>query len=98
MQTVADAEMNTAQVTGEVGVRVGMLVGRYVVGHALVSAVADDVTESWLRLRREGQQISVADLWDRYLVRTESVVGGADCADEHQLREVWTQHALRLLA
>lgn len=86
MTTTIGAEFGVAQVSAEVGVRVGMLLGRYLDDPALVSAVADHVTAGWLSSRAGGDGLSsVDDVWNDYVTATESTVGGADCATDDDL-------------
>jgi hypothetical protein len=95
-----NVEAGAVRLYGEVGVRVGMLVGRYLDDPALVMAVAEDVVASWLSGWRPlaGTSISnVEQWWDTYVELVEVTAGGVDCATEDDLRRAWAEHARRLL-
>ncbi len=97
MTILVQAGVSAAPLCGDVAVRVGMLLGRYLDDISLVCAVADDVTTGWLEVRDQiGSPSSVEQWWNGYIDIVESVVGGADCATDDDLRRVWTDHARRL--
>lgn len=95
-----NVESGAVRLYGEVGVRVGMLVGRYLDDPALVMAVAEDVIASWLTGRRPLAATSISNVeqwWNTYVELVEVTAGGVDCATEDDLRRAWTEHARRLL-
>jgi hypothetical protein len=95
-----NVESGAVQLYGEVGVRVGMLVGRYLDDPALVMAVAEDVIASWLTGRRPLATTSISNVeqwWNTYVELVEVTAGGVDCATEDDLRRAWAEHARRLL-
>jgi hypothetical protein len=83
----------------EAGVRVGMLLGRYLDEPALVGIVATHVADGWVKERRRSAGYPVSNLerwWNAYVELIESTAGGVDCATEDELRRAWTAHARRL--
>jgi hypothetical protein len=97
MAILVEAGVSAAGVREGVGVRVGMLLGRYLDDVALVRAVADDVAAGWLGSRdRSGEESTLEQWWDGYVALVESAVGGVDCATDDDLRRVWITHARRL--
>jgi hypothetical protein len=95
-----NVDVGTVRLYGEVGVRVGMLVGRYLDDPGLVRIVAEDVIASWLARRRPPADASISTVeqwWNAYVELVEATAGGVDCATEDDLRRAWAEHARRLL-
>ena len=100
MKSWINVTIDTVLVYQEVGVRVGMLVGRYLDDPALVGIVATHVATGWLRARRRAADTPISTVerwWNAYVELIESAAGGVDCATENDLRRAWTAHARRLL-
>jgi hypothetical protein len=92
-------DASAMRVFADIGVRVGMLLGRYLDDPALVRAVAEHVAAGWLGWRGESSEPdTVEQWWDSYVELVEATVGGADCATDDDLRRVWADHARRLMA
>jgi len=92
--------IEAALVYQRAGVRVGMLVGRYLDDPGLVGTVATHVATGWLQAHRGSADLRLSDLerwWNAYVERIESAAGGVDCATENDLRRAWTAHARRLV-
>jgi hypothetical protein len=91
-------DIGAARICGQVGVRVGMLVGRYLDDPVLVEAVAEHVVTGWLSGRDRFTDISnVEQWWNAYVELVEATAGGVDCATDDDLRRAWADHAGRLL-
>jgi hypothetical protein len=87
---LVQADVSAARLYGDIGVRVGMLLGQYLDDVNPVCAVAEDVAAGWLRARDQiGGSSTVEQWWEDYVDPVEAVVGGAECATDDDLRRVW---------
>jgi hypothetical protein len=85
---------------GEVGIRVGMRVGRYLEDPVLVGAVAEHVLGIWLGNRKRLTELSlttVEEFWNEYTKVIESEFGEVELVRHDELRRAWAEHAQRLL-
>jgi hypothetical protein len=101
MTVLISVDGGVIRMVGEVGVRVGMLLGRYLDDPVLVGIVAEHVVTGWLAGRdgvpAETGVSSVEQWWNAYVEVVEAAAGGVDCATDDDLRRVWADHARCLL-
>ncbi len=95
-----NVDIGGTRMVGEIGVRVGMLVGRYLDDPVLVGLVAEHVISGWLAGRDRLAEAAISNVeqwWNVYVEIVEAAAGGVDSATDDDLRRAWAEHARSLL-